>query len=199
VSLSQSTAKENVLEEKMDETTIKNPRVYPKIDEKHAAFAALVQGGVDKVKAAEVLGYKPNKAYDLARRVEKKGHKLDVASESMVRLAHRAVKNCLKGQPWGKIEAIKDSTALAAAQVIVDRHQPKKQENSPASISYISISLDAYREEDTPDAPPIYRIPPPASGISAPETGQPTHPALREPAGGDPITPDEKSSGDEEA
>ena len=111
--------------------TEKKTRVYPKIDEKHAVFAVLVKGGVDKVVAVEVLGYRPNKAYDLARRVEKKGHKLDVASESMVRLAHRAVKNCLKGQPWGKIEVIKDSTALAAAQVVVDRHQPKNQEISP--------------------------------------------------------------------
>ena len=121
--------------------TDKKPRVYPKIDEKHAAFAVLVKGGVDKVKAAEVLGYKPNKAYDLARRVEKKGHKLDVASESMVRLAHRAVKNCLKGQPWGKIEVIKDSTALAAAQVVVDRHQPKNQEISPPPRTALPSSI----------------------------------------------------------
>ena len=120
----------------------KKPRVYPKIDEKHAAFAVLVKGGVDKVVAAEVLGYRPNKAYDLARRVEKKGHKLDVASESMVRLAHRAVKNCLKGQPWGKIEVIKDSTALAAAQVVVDRHQPKNQEISPPPHSFTVVNLD---------------------------------------------------------
>jgi len=125
-----------------DEMTEKKTRVYPKIDEKHAAFAVLVKGGVDKVVAAEVLGYRPNKAYDLARRVEKKGHKLDVASESMVRLAHRAVKNCLKGQPWGKIEVIKDSTALAAAQVVVDRHQPKNQEISPPPHSFTVVNLD---------------------------------------------------------
>ena len=187
----------------MDETTIKKPRVYPKIDEKHAAFAALVRGGVDKVKAAEVLGYKPNKAYDLARRVEKKGHKLDVANESMVRLSHRVIRNCMQGKPWGKIEVIKDSTALAAAQVVVDRHQPKKQENSPPSFAgYISVDLSVYQEKDSaPETTPIYRIPPPASAISAPETGQPTYPALREPVGGDlaPITPDEKSGRDEEA
>ena len=185
-----------------DGNTMKKPRVYPKIDEKHAAFAALVKGGVDKVRAAEVSGYKPNKAYDLARRVEKKGHKLDVASQSMVRLAHRAVKNCLKGQPWGKIEVIKDSTALAAAQVVVDLHQPKKQENSPPNFTgYISVDLSVYQEKDSaPEATPIYRILPPVSGISAPETGQPTYPALREPAGGDiaPATPDEKSDRDEE-
>src|SRR4030067_1572106 len=152
-----------------DKNTMKKPRVYPKIDEKHAAFAALVRGGVDKVKAAEVLGYKPNKAYDLARRVEKKGHKLDVARESMVRLAHRAVKNCLRGQPWGQIDTIKDSTALAAAKVGGDRAQPKQRESSPLPFSYVHIDLSRYR--DLPDGP----------------------------TGGDivPITPDEKSSGDE--
>ena len=183
-----------------DGNTIKKPRLYRKSMEKLAAFEVLVQGGIEKTKAAEALGYKGKTAYVLQERIEKQGKKLDVVSQSMVRLAHRAVKNCLKGQPWGKIEVIKDSTALAAAQVIVDRHQPKKQENSPASISYISISLDAYREEDSPDANPIYRILPPVSGISAPETGQPTYPALREPAGGGPeqITREEKAVPDDE-
>jgi hypothetical protein len=141
------------------EKKVKTTRVYPKIDEKHAAFAALVKGGVDKRKAAEVLGYKPNKAYDLARRVEKKGHKLDVASESMVRLAHRAVKNCLKGKPWGAIETIKDSTALAAAQVVVDRHQPKNQENTPPTFTFTRVDLDQFRmpplESEKVDPVPI--------------------------------------------
>ena len=168
------------------EKKAKTPRVYPKIDEKHAAFAALVKGGVDKRKAAEVLGYKPNKAYDLARRVEKKGHKLDVANEAMVRLAHRAVKTCLKGEPWGKIEVIKDSTALAAAQVVVDRHQPKKQETSPPGFCFTKVDIGVYAT---------------ASGISAPETGQPTYRALRDPAGGDlaPATPDVEVEPDDAA
>lgn len=182
------------------EKKIKKPRVYPKIDEKHAVFAMLVNSGVDKVKAAEVLGYKPNKAYDLARRVEKKGHKLDVANEAMVRLSHRAIKNCLRGKPWGHIEVIKDSTALAAAQVVVDRHQPKQAE-SPSTFSFVKVDISAYRVQDyAPDANPIYRIPSPASGISAPETGQPTSPPPREPAGGDIAlaTTDEKVGSDDE-
>jgi hypothetical protein len=150
------------------EKKAKTTRVYPKIDEKHAAFAALVKGGVDKVKAAEVLGYKPNKAYDLARRVEKKGHKLDVASQSMVRLAHRAVKNCLKGQTWGKIEVIKDSTALAAAQVVVDRHQPKNAEPPTPTCSFISYNLNLVR----PGHPDCIELPenPPNDGDHAPIT-----------------------------
>jgi len=160
--------------------TEKKTRVYPKIDEKHAAFAVLVKGGVDKVVAAEVLGYRPNKAYDLARRVEKKGHKLDVASESMVRLAHRAVKNCLKGQPWGKIEVIKDSTALAAAQVVVDRHQPKNQEISPPPHSFTVVNLDECKPGH-----PSYK------GNLVP----PNHNSLVDSAGGDPaITQGDGSS-----
>jgi len=127
------------------EKKAKTPRVYPKIDEKHAAFAVLVKGGVDKVVAAEVLGYRPNKAYDLARRVEKKGHKLDVASEKMVRLSHRVIRNCMQGKPWGKIEVIRDSTALAAAQVVVDRHQAKKQENTAPIYSFTKVDLEPLR------------------------------------------------------
>jgi hypothetical protein len=181
------------MEEKMNETTIKKPRVYPKIDEKHAAFAILVNNGVDKVVAAEALGYKGKTAYALQKRIEKKGERLDVANERLVRLSHRVIRNCLQGKPWGKIETIKDSTALAAAQVVVDRHQPKKQENSRPPFTFAKVDISQYlTKEPLSDATPIYRIPPPASRTSAPETGQPTYPAHGEPTSGDiaPITPD---------
>jgi hypothetical protein len=167
------------------EKKAKTPRVYPKIDEKHAAFAVLVKGGVDKVVAAEVLGYRPNKAYDLARRVEKKGHKLDVANERMVRLSHRVIRNCLQGKPWGKIETIKDSTALAAAQIIVDRHQPKKQEPVPGDITFTKICLDSCKPGH-----PSYR-----GNLALPGHGSPI-----ELAGGDLAPADlaEKPRGDED-
>jgi hypothetical protein len=128
------------------EKVAKNPRVYPKIDEKHAAFAILVSNGVDKVVAAEALGYKGKTAYALQKRIEKKGG-LDVASEKMVRLSHRVIRNCMQGKPWGKIEVIRDSTALAAAQIIVDRHQPKNQEPIPGDISFTKINLDLCRPD----------------------------------------------------
>ena len=166
------------------EKKAKTPRVYPKIDEKHAAFAVLVKGGVDKVVAAEVLGYRPNKAYDLARRVEKKGHKLDVANERMVRLSHRVIRNCLQGKPWGKIETIKDSTALAAAQIIVDRHQPKNQEPIPGDISFTKICLDSCKPDH-----PSYR-----GNLALPGHGSPIELAGEDPA----IIPDIGITPDEE-
>ena len=131
------------------EKVAKIPRIYPKIDEKHAAFAILVNNGVDKVVAAEALGYKGKTAYALQKRIEKKGEKLDVACEKLVRLSHRVIRNCLQGKPWGKIETIKDSTALAAAQVVIDRHQPKNQESTPPPRTFTVVNLD----ECKPDHP----------------------------------------------
>src|SRR3990170_2114300 len=85
-----------------------------------------------------------------------------------VDLVHAAYKTLVDAKPFGTLENVKDSTVLAAIQVVLDRSHPKKQENSPSNFAYISVDLSAYREEDSvPDAPPIYRIPPPASGISA--------------------------------
>ena len=185
----------------MDEKDVKNVenktgnplRTYPRVDKRHAAYKILLDSGIDKKEAALILGYKPKSAYEIEKRLEKKGKRIEVTTDRMVRKAVKGLKNCIDGKPWGDIKEIKDSTALAAINTVLDRSHPKQPENSPHNFAYISVDLSAYREEDSvPDAPPIYRIPPPASGISAPETGQPTHPALREPAGGDhaPATPD---------
>jgi hypothetical protein len=154
-----------------DEMTDKKPRVYPKIDEKHAAFAILVGNGVDKVVAAEALGYKGKTAYALQKRIEKKVG-LDVTNERLVRLSHRVIRNCLQGKPWGKIEVIKDSTALAAAVIVVDRHQPKNQEISPPPRSYTVVNLDECK---------------PGHPSYCGNLALPGHGSLVEPAGGDPV------------
>ena len=174
-------------------------RTYPRVDERHAAYKILVENGIDKRQAALILGYKPKSAYEIEKRLEKKGKRIEVTTDRMVRKAVKGLKNCIDGKPWGDIKEIKDSTALAAINTVLDSSHPKQPENSPSNFTYVSVDLSAHLEKDSaPEAPPIYRIPPPASGISAPQTGQPTYPALREPAGGDPITPDEKSDRDEE-
>ena len=134
------------------EKVAKTPRVYRKIEEKHAAFAILVNNGVDKVIAAEALGYQGKTAYALQKRIEKKGVRLDVACEKLVRLSHRVIRNCLQGKPWGKIEVIKDSTALAAAQVVIDRHQPKHQEITSPAYSFTKVDLDQFRTDYQPPA-----------------------------------------------
>ena len=147
------------------EKKAKTPRVYPKIDEKHAAFAILVSNGVDKVVAAETLGYKGKTAYALQKRIEKKVG-LDVTNERLVRLSHRVIRNCLQGKPWGKIEVIKDSTALAAAVIVVDRHQPKNQEISPPPHSFTVVNLDECKPGH-----PSYR-----GNLALPGRGSPVEP-----------------------
>ena len=130
-----------------DRNIMETPREYRKSTEKLAAFRILVQNGIDKRIAAETLGYKGKTAYALQQKIGKKGKTLDVASERMVNLAHRAVTNCLRGKPWGKISTIKDSTALAAAQVVVDRHQPKNAEPNTATYSFTQINLQSVQND----------------------------------------------------
>jgi hypothetical protein len=47
------------------------------------------------------------------------------------------------------VETIKDSTALRAAEAILDRSDPKTQAVAPPSHSYVNINLDIFK----PDPP----------------------------------------------
>ena len=77
----------------------------------------------------------------------------------MVSSAHKAVKKLVKGETFGTIEKVKDSTALAAAGMILDRDQPivHKTENVNLNINASPVDLNKYRtgrvkvETDTPE------------------------------------------------
>ncbi|MBW6504607.1 hypothetical protein K0B90_10085 [bacterium] len=130
----------------------KRARNRPDKDEKHLAYSILIANGVQKEKAATMLGYSAKTVRSIDRALVKKGLKLVLLSEQRIKKAHRVIDKCLAGKPFGGVETIKDSTALRAAEVILDRSDPKIQAVAPASHSFININLDIFKPD--PPLPP---------------------------------------------
>jgi hypothetical protein len=128
----------------------KLPRNRPDKDEKHLAYSILIANGVQKEKACSMLGYSEKSVRSIDRALVKKGLKLELLSEQRIKKAHRVIDKCLAGKPFGGVETIKDSTALRAAEAILDRSDPKTQAVAPPSHSYVNINLDIFK----PDPPP---------------------------------------------
>ena len=133
----------------------RKPLIYPRVDLRHAAYKTLVENGVDKAIAAEALGYKGKSCYEIEKRLEKKGMRIEVTTQKMVRKSVRNLGKLVDAKPFGTLETVKDSTVLAAIQVVLDRSHPKHQENSPPTYSFVKINLDEIRPDYQPPAVPI--------------------------------------------
>ena len=139
---------------KKAEKNERKPLIYPRVDLRHAAYKTLVENGVDKTIAAEALGYKGKSCYEIEKRLEKKGKRIEVTSQKMIRKSVRNLEKLVDAQPFGTLESVKDSTVLAAIQVVLDRSHPKNQESSPPTYSFTKIDLDQLRPDYQPPAVP---------------------------------------------
>jgi hypothetical protein len=132
----------------------RKPLIYPRVDLRHAAYKTLVENGVDKTIAAEALGYKGKSCYEIEKRLEKKGMRIEVTSQKMIRKSVRNLEKLVDAQPFGTLETVKDSTVLAAIQTVLDRSHPKHQEITPPTYSFTKIDLDQFRTDYQPPAVP---------------------------------------------
>ena len=82
------------------------------------AFAALKEQGVTSTEAAKMIGITTTYAHQLNRRL---ADRFSLTDTKLIKDAHRAVKKLIRGEPFGTIEKVKDSTSLAAAQMVYDR------------------------------------------------------------------------------
>lgn len=133
----------------------KTRQTNPERDNKHLAYQTLVNSGVSKTDACKALGYSPNSITALDKRVEAKNGKMSLVCEQNVKAAHRVVKRLMKGKKFGEIESIKDSTALRAAEVVLDRAEPKIGDHSAVSYSFTKVDLTIY-QNTTPDISTTY-------------------------------------------
>lgn len=111
------------------------------IGPKYEAYQILRAAGMPQTRAAAALGMCRASGTKMERAVSKR---YDLTSKKYLKLASKAIQNILKGQPWGEIKQIKDSTALAAASEIYGRAQPPpKKENNTEQITFIKIDLNS--------------------------------------------------------
>jgi hypothetical protein len=152
----------------------KRPRNRPDKDEKHLAYSILIANGVQKEKAATMLGYSAKTVRSIDRALVKKGLKLVLLSEQRIKKAHRVIDKCLAGKPFGGVEVIKDSTALRAAEAILDRSDPKNQVVAPPPRAFVNVDLSIFLNDPPPEPKTIDLEPESASTT----TGgiQPTRP-----------------------
>jgi hypothetical protein len=114
-------------------------------DQKYLAFNLLIEQGISITKAAELMGYSPTYGYNLAKKIRDRGQKLSIVSEQNTRTAHRVVKRLMAAKTWGDMREVKDSTVLRAAEVVLDRAEPKNQDQAPPSISMTQYNLNMVR------------------------------------------------------
>ena len=132
----------------------------PSLTEKYAAFQMLRSQGMQPEKAAETLGYKASTGWILERKLkEKLPDGMEIAPFVTVKRQKTAagvVDKLMRGQTFGKIKEIKDSTALRAAETVLDRAHPKQSEGSGGpSVSFISINLGLMASGSAPDVAPL--------------------------------------------
>ena len=98
--------------------------------------------------AAEALGYKWKSSYEIEKRLEKKGKRIEVTTQKMIRKSVRNLEKLVDAQLFGTLETVKDRTVLAAIQVVLDRSHPKHQENCPPNLSFTTVDIDSFRMDN---------------------------------------------------
>jgi hypothetical protein len=123
----------------------KMPRNRPDKDEKHLAYSILIANGVQKEKAATMLGYSPRTVRSIDRALVKKSLKLELLSEQRIQRAHRVVDKILAGRTFGCIETVRASDSLRAAEAILDRCSPKSVPPPPPAFTFVRVNIDEAR------------------------------------------------------
>ena len=135
----------------------KLPRNRPDKDEKHLAYSVLIANGISREKAATMLGYSPKTARSIDRTLKEKSLKLELLSEQRIKKAHRVIDKCLAGKAFGDIETVKDSTALRAAEMILDRSDPKVQDAPSTTYrTFTVVELDLIKPKYSGKPTPLY-------------------------------------------
>ena len=100
---------------------------------KQEAYSLLRSNGVSVTDASKQLGITRDYGY----KTDAKLKKVPKLTESkLVSNAHRTVKKLLNGKPVGKnMKEVKDSTCLRAAEMILDRAEPKVTLSVNATIA----------------------------------------------------------------
>lgn len=131
----------------MSENGNNDVRRYQKAEEKYLAFQLLREQGMTQEQAGKLLGYKPKTCVSIERKIRERGEKLSLLSESRIRRAHRVVDKLMAGKTFGTIESVKDSTALRAAETVLDRAEPKIHEQQAPTFSFTQVNLNLARPE----------------------------------------------------
>jgi len=130
-----------------EEKPQKRVRTDPEKDRKHAAYAAMVAQGMSKSQAAITLGYSLGSIGALDKAIENKSQKIGLLTESRIKRAYKVVDRLMAGKGVGTAEIVKDSTVLKAAEMVIERADPKVQETGNTNITFTQINLNTLQSD----------------------------------------------------
>ena len=126
----------------------KNWFEVPEISERYMAYQLLRSQGIPQEKAAEMIGYTASYSWTIERKIkEQRGQSGELSpflTENRIKRAGGVVDKLMQGKKWGDIKEVKDSTALRAAETVLDRQFPKRSESGSPNISFVQINLGQY-------------------------------------------------------
>lgn len=122
----------------MDQS-VKTDEKPMKMTPNQIAYLALRKEGLNQYQAAKQLGLSTGYGSQIDKRVK---NKYDLTDTKIVKKAHKAVKNLLEGKGVGTVEKVKDSTVLAAANMVYDRFQPVVKQNLNLNINQNFVDYD---------------------------------------------------------
>ena len=116
--------------------------------EKYNVFKMLRMEGYSVPKAAEAIGYSAGYGETIDRKIKEfetkkaeNGASVGFLTDKRIKRAGVVVDKLMNGQVFGSIKEIKDSTALRAAETVLDRQYPKQSEHVPLSLSFVQVNL----------------------------------------------------------
>jgi len=109
---------------------------------RHKAYALIRSLGYGQIESGKMCGFRSKGETTY---LEAKLGKHNLTSGKFLRLASKAIERILKGETWGEIEKIKDSTALEAAKEVFSRAQPVKGVEEQKNVTFIDIKIDGYQ------------------------------------------------------
>ena len=116
------------------------------ISPREAAYTVLREAGAGNTAVCEALGIARQSGSRIDKRVAEKGINITLASDRMVRKAHRVTNRLMGGKPAapGAAEP-KASDSLAAAREVLDRAEPKVKQVLVGKVDISPVDLDKYQ------------------------------------------------------
>jgi len=114
------------------------------VELRQRAFSTLREQGFSLTQAGEIVGYSQNSKSYLSRHVEAKRQRGLLTP--LIPLAKKALKATLRGEAVGQADLPKASDIMRAAEMVLDREEPKVQRMEQLSANVTTIPPERLRE-----------------------------------------------------
>ena len=133
-----------VVDVKTSDSPSDKPQKPIKLNNRDIAYSVLRNENLNNTQASEALGISRSRGSQISKKLDKK---YDLSADIYLKPAARAIKNILKGKSFGEVKQIKDSTVLAAANMVYDRVSPvvKQVNTTNVNINFTKVDIGQFK------------------------------------------------------